>query len=84
MLLARLTSVKINRRNHKTMAEKYFSTTEVAAILGISRIAVFKKIKAGKLKAMKVGRSLVIEKKDFLDLYRAKLAKERKKESSTD
>ena len=65
------------------MSEKYFSTAEVAAMLGMSRIAVFKKIKAGKLKAMQVGRGFVINKTDFLELHRAKIAKERKKESST-
>ncbi len=65
------------------MTEKYFSTSEVASMLEISRVAVFKKIKAGKLKAMQVGRGFVIAKSDFLELYRAKLAKEKKKESST-
>ena len=65
------------------MSEKYFSTAEVAAMLGMSRIAVFKKIKAGKLKAMRVGRGFVISKTDFLELHRVKIAKERKKESST-
>ena len=64
------------------MAEKYFSTAEVAEMLGISRIAVFKKIKSGKLPAMQVGRGYVIAKNDFLELHKAMLAKERRKESS--
>jgi excisionase family DNA binding protein len=45
------------------MKNKFFSTTEVAKLLGISRIAVFKKIKAGEIRAKKVGRNFVIEEK---------------------
>jgi len=40
--------------------ENFFSTAEVAKILGISRIAVFKKIQKGHIPAQKVGRSYVI------------------------
>jgi len=43
----------------------FFSTAELAKILGISRIAVFNKIKKGKIKATKIGRSFVIAKKDL-------------------
>lgn len=50
--------------------KKFFSTTELAKLMGISRIAVYKKIKAGEIKAFRSGRNFVIEKKDlggFLD-----------------
>ncbi len=57
------------------MTDKFYSTPEVAKILGISRIAVFKKIKSGKLKAVKVGKGYVISKEDLMEHYRAKLAK---------
>lgn len=40
--------------------QKYFSTIEVANILGISRVAVFKKIKKGDIKAQKVGRNYAV------------------------
>ena len=43
----------------------FLSTTELAKILGISRIAVFKKIKSGKIKAKQVGRNFMISKKDL-------------------
>ena len=66
------------------MPEKFFSTAEVAGMLGISRIAVFKKIKTGKLKAMQVGRGYVITKNDFLELHKKMTAREHKKELSTD
>ncbi len=42
------------------MAKHPLTTGEVARILGISRIAVFKRIKSGALKAMKVGRQYQI------------------------
>lgn len=44
------------------MEDKFISTSEAAKILGISRVAVFKQIKAGKLKAERVGRNFVIDK----------------------
>ncbi len=40
--------------------KQYFSVPQCAQFLGISRIAVFKKIKKGTLKAEKIGRSFVI------------------------
>ncbi len=61
------------------MNDKFYSTPEVAKILGISRIAVFKKIKSGKLKAMKVGKGYVVAKNDMLEHYRLKLKKAQKK-----
>lgn len=41
------------------------STSGVAKILGISRIAVFKKIKKGQIKAIKVGKTYVINPQDI-------------------
>ena len=42
------------------------STSQVAKILKISRIAVFKKIKNGEIKAEKIGRNYVIPKGEVL------------------
>lgn len=42
------------------MNKKMYSTIEAARILGLSRIEVFRKITAGKIKAEKVGRNYVI------------------------
>ncbi len=58
----------------------FLSTTELAKLLGISRIAVFKKIKQGKIKAVKVGRNYVIDKKELGDIFGDVLTKKRKKE----
>ncbi len=43
---------------------KYLSTSEVADILGISRVAVFKKIKKGVIPAKKIGRNYLVDCKD--------------------
>ena len=45
--------------------KEFISTAELAEILGISRVAVFKRIKKGEIKAVKVGRSFVIKNKDI-------------------
>jgi excisionase family DNA binding protein len=43
----------------------YLTTSELAKLFGISRVAVFKKIKKGEIKAVKIGRNYIIEKKDL-------------------
>ncbi len=42
---------------------QYYSVAELAKILGISRIAVFKKIKNNQIKAIKIGRNFAIPQK---------------------
>lgn len=42
--------------------DKYYSTSEVAKLLGVSRITVFNMVKDGRLKAEKVGRNYLIHK----------------------
>lgn len=60
--------------------ENYISTTEAAKLLGISRIAVFNKVKSGEIKAAKVGRNYVINKKDLPGFGVGELSDEQKKE----
>lgn len=43
---------------------KFTTTTKLANLLGISRIAVFKKIQNGEIKAVKKGRNYVINTAD--------------------
>lgn len=45
--------------------KKFYTTTELAKILKISRVAVFNKIKRGEIKAQKIGRNFVIFKEDL-------------------
>lgn len=60
------------------MEKELFSTTEIGQILGISRIAVFKKIRAGEIKAKKVGRSFVVHKDDVPAILGTALSDEKK------
>jgi len=52
----------------------------LAKILGISRIAVFKKIKAGQIKAKKIGRNFAIPRKEFDVILGQSLTLDQKKE----
>jgi len=45
--------------------KEFYTTAELAEILGISRVAVFNKIKKGEIRAQKIGRNFVIFKKDI-------------------
>jgi len=63
------------------MEEKRFlSTTELAKILGVSRIAAYKRIKSGKIKAVKVGHDFVIDRKELGDILKSELKAEDKAE----
>jgi excisionase family DNA binding protein len=42
------------------MNNKYLSIVEVAKLLKISRIAVYKKVKKGQIKAIKIGKQFAI------------------------
>lgn len=42
------------------MGSEYFSIPEAAARLGVSRIAVFKKVKKGQLEALRFGRNWAV------------------------
>lgn len=62
------------------MQKELLSTSQVAEILGVSRITVFNKIKEGKIKAEKIGRNFVIEKKELLEALGTVISAEKKKE----
>jgi excisionase family DNA binding protein len=58
---------------------EYFSIAQFAKILGISRIAVYKKIKKGQIKAIRIGRSFAIPKKYVTDIVGKTLCEKDKK-----
>lgn len=66
--------------NHE---KKYYTTAEVAQLLGVSRVAVFKQIQAGKIKAQKTGRNYVIFKADLPTYLSSTLPQSEKKEITT-
>jgi excisionase family DNA binding protein len=57
--------------------KKYFSIPELAKILGISRIAVYKRVKKGDIEAIRIGRNYAVPGRYALKI--ASKAFERKK-----
>lgn len=43
----------------------FYTTTELAKLLGVSRISVFKRVKQGSIRGEKMGRNFVVLKKDI-------------------
>lgn len=50
--------------------KEFLSTSQLAKLLKISRVAVLKRINRGAVKAIKVGRNFVIMQKDIRHLLR--------------
>ena len=63
--------------------KELITTAELAKILGISRIAVFKRIKRGQIKAIRVGRNFVIPKDSLPEVLGQVLSKKNKREIET-
>ena len=66
----------------KTYTEKsnrFFTASQVAEMLGISRVAVHKKIKKGEIKAEKVGKIYIIPSSYVKEVTGRKLSSQRKK-----
>ncbi len=58
---------------------KYITIPQLAKILGISRIAVYKKVKSGQIKATRIGKKYVISDRDITHLLGGKLSGKDKK-----
>jgi len=65
---------------NKDRNTQYLSTSELAKLLHVSRIAVFKKIRTGKIKAFKVGRNYVIPVEEFMSAVGTFIPQEKKDE----
>ena len=50
----------------------FYTITELAKVLGISRVSVFKRVRQGSIKGQKMGYNFIIFKKD-LDLEKLKV-----------
>jgi len=61
------------------MKQQFLSTTQLASLLGISRVSVFRKIKNGEIKAIRVGRNYAIDKKYLPELEDRALSQQEKK-----
>lgn len=60
--------------------EKYISIPQLAKLLGISRIAVYQKVKSGQIKALKIGRNYAIPMKYVTQILGSELNEEGKKQ----
>jgi excisionase family DNA binding protein len=63
-----------------TENKEYFSTGELARLLNISRISIFKRIRSGKIKAIKVGHNYIIPREEFMSIIGTFISKDRKNE----
>jgi excisionase family DNA binding protein len=61
------------------LKNEYLSISQFAKILGVSRIAIYKKIKKGQIEATRIGRSYVIPKKYLTDITGKTLSDKDKK-----
>ncbi|MCX5704224.1 MAG: helix-turn-helix domain-containing protein [Candidatus Omnitrophica bacterium] len=59
---------------------EYISLPELAKILGLSRIAVFKKVKSGQIKAIRIGRNYAVSRKLIDEILGKALSESDKKE----
>ncbi len=57
---------------------RYITIPELAKILGVSRIAIFKKVKSGEIEAVKIGRNYAIPQR-YVDAFLGKTLNERDK-----
>lgn len=55
----------------KSQKSAYITIPQLAKVLGISRIAVFKKVKSGVIKATRIGRTYAIPRK-YLEMIQGK------------
>lgn len=60
--------------------KKYYSAPEIAKLLGVSRIAIFKKIKSGHIHAEKVGRNYIVPREEYAAILGIFVPERRKKD----
>lgn len=60
--------------------EDYITIPQLAKMLGISRIAVYKKVRSGQIPARKLGRIYVIADRDITNILRKEVTTKEKKQ----
>lgn len=58
---------------------EYLTIPQLAEMLGLSRVTVYRKVKSGEIHAIKVGRNYVIRYKDVADILGRELNEKAKK-----
>lgn len=69
-----------NKPENPNNQKAFFTSAEIAKVLGVSRTAVFKKIQSGQIKAIKVGRNYIIPRNEFETILGQFVAPEQKKD----
>jgi excisionase family DNA binding protein len=64
----------------KITKSNYFTTSEAAAVLGFSHSRMRGIVNSGKIKAEKIGKNWIIEKKQLEKVKRQRAAKKKKEE----
>jgi excisionase family DNA binding protein len=59
---------------------EYLTIPQLAGLMGISRIAVYRKVKKGQIKAVRIGRTFAIDQKYVLRILGKNLGREDKKQ----
>jgi excisionase family DNA binding protein len=59
---------------------EYITIPQLAKLLGLSRIAVYKKVKKGQIKAIRIGRTFAIDQKYVLRILGKNLGRQDKKQ----
>lgn len=59
---------------------EYLTVPQLAGLLGISRIAVYRKVKKGQIKAVRIGRNFAIPQKQIAAILGGTLREEDKRE----
>lgn len=65
-------------KNINSQSNNFLTVKQLADILGISRIAVFNKVKKGQLVAEKVGKTYLISKEQLVGIIDTNLSEEEK------
>ncbi|MCH7763519.1 MAG: helix-turn-helix domain-containing protein [Candidatus Marinimicrobia bacterium] len=60
--------------------EKYITIPELAKLLGVSRIAIYKRVKKGQIPAVKIGRTYVITDLTIANILGKNVTRRRKKQ----
>jgi excisionase family DNA binding protein len=70
----------INKDILEKEQKNYYSAPEIAKLLGVSRVAIFKKIRSGQIRAEKIGRNYIIPKEEYAAILGLVIPERRKKD----
>jgi len=69
-------------RVYQVIEKKYITIPELAKLLGVSRIAIYNRVKKGQIPAVKIGRTYAITDKTIASILGKKVTEKGKKQIS--